>query len=654
MDQARFFIRRGLRRLLLRALGSAVMGSAVAFATVGDGVASAGESATAGVSLDTAAESSSCSNAHGGLTLQAKTVRSVGIAPLLVFFDATATTDSDTLRGAKNTFQDVNYIWSFGDKGISGTGTWAYGSNAGHNSKNAATGAVAAHLFVTSGSNTAYTVTVTAYDGVNTASCQLAVTAYDPAGAQGFPGNDTICVNNSSAGSGCPAGALMTSSGSFGAALRAYLASGKRVLFKCGDTFTTTGGYAIPGGITTASIGAYGGCQNTTSNRPVFENEGGGDSLSIGAVTDLRVSDIDLEGGASAQAFIAGGEPVVQLVGYNLKCHGFNGCYNVATSTQSGLINSVGVLSAAGYVSFWPDLGTTCINGSTTIYCGYGSYNQANYLNNTYNAFMGNLYNGSGTSGADETVRASVCRFCVWSNDTFENSLSPAAVLKIHNGNHNTITTWQGQYTEYLEISDNLFTGTSGAWMMENAPQNGAYDERLRYIVVERNLARMTDGQSTWAYASPVEYESIRNNVVYGPAGEATVGQCVIVARRSIEPAPTNIEVNNNTCYVPQTGNANLVGISLFNLSASFVENNLFYQSGSSNFRTIVGSAGTVSNNTDNSTLNPDMTNGSGSFSLLSDFLPRENYTGGAEVPVWYDALGVAWSPTWSLGAVKP
>ena len=53
-----------------------------------------------------------------------------GISPLLVFFDATGTTDS-AITGNTTAFQDVTYTWNFGDTGASGTDTWAYGSNPG-------------------------------------------------------------------------------------------------------------------------------------------------------------------------------------------------------------------------------------------------------------------------------------------------------------------------------------------------------------------------------------------------------------------------------------------------------------------------------------------------------------------------------------------
>ena len=56
---------------------------------------------------------------------------------------------------------------------------------------------MAAHLYVTTGVDTAYVATVTAHNGSNTASCQLGVTAYDPAGSHGFAGTKTTCVSAS-------------------------------------------------------------------------------------------------------------------------------------------------------------------------------------------------------------------------------------------------------------------------------------------------------------------------------------------------------------------------------------------------------------------------------------------------------------------------
>jgi hypothetical protein len=142
------------------------------------------------------AKPASCSDTEGPLSLRARAVRISGISPFLVFFDATGTTDS-SLTGKTTAFQDVSYSWNFGDSNASGTDTWDYGSNKGHNSRNSATGGVAAHLYITPGVDTAYTVTVTARNATNTASCQLGVTAYNPSGSNGFAGTKTTCVSAS-------------------------------------------------------------------------------------------------------------------------------------------------------------------------------------------------------------------------------------------------------------------------------------------------------------------------------------------------------------------------------------------------------------------------------------------------------------------------
>ncbi|HEY2635500.1 MAG TPA: Calx-beta domain-containing protein, partial [Steroidobacteraceae bacterium] len=289
----------------------------------------------------------SCTGTNGPLTLRASAVRDTGISPFLVFFDATGTTD--TSIGANRTaFQDVTYSWNFGDTGASGTDTWAYGSNKGHNSRNTATGGVAAHLYVTPGVDTAYVVTVTAHNGANTASCQLGVTAHDPAGANGFAGAKTTCVSASGTpvpgSGGCPAGAAALSTSSFNTALGS-LGSGKRVLFKCGDKFT--GDNATLNG-TTWSVGAYGGCEGTQTNQPIFNDSAGTGNYQLDispTAGDGRISDIYFNGNGSAGGAVAMAAGPTQTIPYqitlwNLQSSGNAAGYYWAQGAQWGLIGS--------------------------------------------------------------------------------------------------------------------------------------------------------------------------------------------------------------------------------------------------------------------------------------------------------------------------
>jgi hypothetical protein len=582
----------------------------------------------------------SCTGTNGPLTLRASAVRDTGISPFLVFFDATGTTDT-ALTGKTTAFQDVAYSWNFGDTGASGTDTWGYGSNKGHNSRNTATGGVAAHLYVTPGVDTAYVVTVTARNGTNTASCQLGVTAHDPAGANGFPGASTVCQASSGtpvAGSGgCPVGAAVLSSASESAAINTSM-NGKQILFKCGDTFS--GGANVGG--TKFSIGAYGGCQGSSSNRPIMH---GSFTIGTGTATDGRIADLDFEssgGYAITSGFPSGSNLNGPMTLYNLMSNGNDTSYYWAQGTQWGLVDSVMTGMGTKIGTFVNYAQNNSINGSG-----------APYNNINYQALLGNSFNGQGaTTGSSgiEVVRVSACRLCVIANNTFENANNVGAVLKLHNGNtYDTRPTWTGQYTELVEISDNWFGGTSGAQLVETSPQNGVTDERIRNLVVERNIfAGSKTGGGRQILVSAVN-ETLRDNVFDGTV--AGGGSGAQIAERGMEPQPQFVEFYNNTCY----GGGSCAAFSGTNFTApginSFAKNNLFYNSGTISNS---GSGNTISNNTANPASNPGFVDASGTFSLITDYKPTANYLGGTSVPVWSDALGLLWSTAWDLGAVHP
>jgi hypothetical protein len=602
-----------------------------------------------------------CPVTNGPLTLNVSTIRTSGISPFLVFFDATATTDT-SIAGNTTTFQDVHYTWNFGDSGASGTGTWAYGSNPGKNSKNTATGGVAAHLYVTPGLDSTYKVTVTAHDGTNTARCQLTVTAYDPAGEKGFARTKTTCVSASSkpipGSGGCPVGARALYTSSFNTALDTFhFGSGKRVLFKCGETFT--GDNASLSG-TTWSVGAYGGCEGTQTSRPVLRDSGASGELMVALASgDGRIADFDLEGngtGASAVGTPGSNSRIpYQITLDNLYSNGNNASYAWSQGAQWALVDSV----------------MTGMRTSIGTFVNYNENNPATWADNLFNnlnyqALLGNDFNGAGgtnNAAGQETVRISACRMCVIENNTIENANNIGATLKLHNGNTNgSVVTWTGVYTEFMEISDNWFGGTSGGQIVEIAPQNGGDDERLRNIVFERNLiSGTTGGQGGRQVLISAVNETARDNVFYMPGTSAQYPiYAVQIAQRGIEPVPRNVEVYNNTCYAPNSvATQTCIALnSVGNLGTpaidSFVRNNLFYiAAGAHSTVANAGVGNTISNNTASPSNNPAFTNGSGSFSVISDFRPTANYSAGANVPAWYDALGVPWAPSWDLGAVR-
>ncbi len=628
---------------------------------------SAAQSVTVSVASTTPVSGVACPVTSGPLTLKVSTVRTSGISPFLVFFDATSTTDT-SISGNTTTFQDVTYTWNFGDAGASGSGTWTYGANAGHNSKNTATGGVAAHLYVTSGTDTPYTATVTATDGTNTASCQVPVTAFDPAGANGFAGTKTTCVSASGTptpGSGdCPVGAAVLNTSSFNTALgSAYFGSGKRVLFKCGDTFS---GDNVTLTATTASIGAYGGCEGTQTGQPIFNDTAGSGAYQLDISPnsgDLRIADIYFNGngsGGGAVSMAAGPTQAIpyQVTLWNLQSTGNAAGYYWAQGAQWGLIGSTQLNSRDSIAVFL----NTNENNPT-------QWNGA-YPNLNYQAAIGNFVNGVGSAGGSgagiEAFRVSACRLCVFENNTIENANDIGGVFKMHNGNTNgSVATWTGIYTELVEISDNLFTGNSGGILSDIAPQNGGLDERLRNFVIERNLY----SASTTAWGGQLLLVSganmtLRDNVFYMPGPSSTIYP--ILGAQIAQRGAGNLltvqynEAYNNTCYAPNSQpNQTCIGFDTIGSRSapsinSVARNNLFYVPSRATGPTVdnTGTGNSVSNNTVTVTNNPGFTNGSGDFSLITDFKPTANYLGGLAVPVWYDTLGVPWAPTWDLGAM--
>src|SRR5258708_28743258 len=293
------------------------------------------------------------------------------------------------------------------------------------------------------------------------------------------------------------------------------------------------------------------------------------------------------------------------------------------------------------------------------------------YRNLDYQAAIGNFVNGVGSAGGSgsgiEAFRVAACRLCVFENNTIENANNVGGVVKLHNGNtYGSLPTWTGVYTELIEISDNLFTGNSGAIVSDIAPQNGGLDERVRNFATERNVY----SASTAAWGGELLLVSganmtLRDNVFYMPAQSSTIYAALgaQVAQRGSGNLLTvqYNEAYNNTCYAPNSQSTQTcIGFDTMGSRSapsinSVAKNNLFYVPSNATGPAVdnTGRGNTVSNNTATVTNNPGFTNGSGSFSLISDFKPTANYSGGMTVPVSGDALGVLWSPlTWDLGAV--
>ena len=576
------------------------------------------------------------SNSCGSVTASINPARTAGVAPLMVFFDATATTGTATSKP----FQDIEYRWDFGDPAgspVNGT-TWGTGSRAGVSSRNAATGPVAAHVFETPGT---YSVTLTATDGARAATKTVQITVDDPDLV--FSTTNTVCVSGTATFTGCPANAAHVTSSDFDQSLSNNIDTNKRVLFHRGETFTASASTNI-----TAngpwSVGAYGtGAKPQVNASGSFGNNG---VITVGnngtaSRKDGRIADLSMDGNGSAELIDMGG--------------GFDQLLLLRIdTTNSGdtniFLNSAILQYNSDTPHLWEQAGIVDCTASAPKTWGI-FFNAKNF------AFMGNDVRNDTGGSPSHTLRISLALNGVISNNTLGPGTSystDAHVLKLHGPCWACVSGTDGvptnSYTENVEISDNRFiagTGAGSNWTVAIAPQSSSDNEHLRNIIFERNWITAASYTSYELYIQAVNM-TVRNNLFNTSGGGG--GTAIYAEQRdSAAPAPTGLEIYNNTMYT-SAGNLDsgtpFIGLaSNVATGGATIVNNLGYAPAVSSASMIGGSSSdyTASNNTPNVKTSPNFF--AASPSSPSDFAIKAGsyaQNGGTTVPVYSDFFGTA------------
>jgi hypothetical protein len=447
---------------------------------------------------------------------------------------------------------------------------WSNGSTLG--SRNLATGPVASHVYENPG---VYTVALTATDGTNTVSNScVQIVVQDPGVV--FSGANTICVAATStptAGSGgCPAGANTAQQPNFVAAISSYALTGKRVLFKRGDTFTAASSARInstgPG-----IVGAFG-----TGVDPIVRMTGNTvilllSSANTPGINDWRVMDLELDGMSKlASVGIEADGGFNKFLALRLNIH----------DTQRGISAPISVLDYINANPSYPkhtifedwsilDSNITVIPGcnSSVEICDWRIYLAGKRITIQGN-FLDNL-----TTGGSHVIRNEYIGKGVISNNIIAHAGAGQASIKLHAMLWTQVSvanpTGLGTFTEQVVIADNKLIGANNPWTTTLGPQNDWRDERLRDIIVERNW--FTSGPGTQASLLVWAVDTtIRNNICDMTGG--IWHQCFVVTRRGAEPPPTNVRVYNNTIYSGSTGD--FIGVNIGGLATNVtVKNNL-------------------------------------------------------------------------------
>ncbi len=601
--------------------------------------------------------------------------RTSGVAPLSVFFDATGTTDSAT----KRPFHDLQYTWSFGD--TANGATWAYGSNPGKNSRNEASGPVAAHVFETPGT---YTITTNVTDDgihfyTNTKPITITVTDSNKV----FSGTNTICIAAKTepvAGAdGCPAGAEVHQLTSFSKAINTYALTGKRVLFKRGDQFDNSSTAHIihtgPG-----IIGAYGSISSPSPIVTSTVNAGilGLSSKSTPGIADWRIMDFELNGtnAGSNNTGISAAGTINQVLILRMNIHNTHGgvafladtldYWNAHSSPVHTMFDQLSIV----------DTSITAQTGGAGM---TGVFIEANRF-----TMLGTLIDD--TTQIEHVARFPYLNKAIISNNTLSRPAANKHVIKLHapvwcqtaSGqafyqpvcNYATDTkpttgvenTGNGtSYTQYVVISDNKLVPASGVAITVNiAPFSSFADNRLKDIIFERNW--MTGSAAATQYGvgiSGVNEMTARNHIL-DMSGANTWRTFFQANGGKACPPSDNIRIYNNTAYASDTSSGSIPVIFLNTASSTTnltVINNLMYfplsPKGGAIIWATMGTGYIATNNTTNALISPLFTNSTPV--VPSDFKPTTGSYAigtGTSVPVWSDFFQMPEPAKRDMGAV--
>jgi hypothetical protein len=632
--------------------GSTYKFTVEAINSVGNGAASPFSNIVAPL-FAPAACSSTTPVLSGGISLRADANRLSGAGPLAVFFDATQTTHA-TVRP----FHDIEYRWDFGDP--DGT-TWGYGSRAAVSTRNMATGPVAAHVFE-SPVGVPFNVILTAFDGTNTASCGMQITVDDP--NLQFPTTNTICFSNAVAGfTGCPTGANQITTANFTTAINTFQGTGKRLLFRRGDTFTAS----APGVIKAAGpgiVGAFG-----SGAKPIIRstNTSGALKLSdsfrpLATTADWRIMDleIDANGGAfpgSNGIDLLGG--MTQLTILRTDIHDAN----------MGFLLNISLLDIINAASPKAPIWDQIFLVDNTIKTGRGNY--AILASATRLALLWNQFFDTETFPNLHMVRTEFAQKAVISNNEFNKSRAGTTLLTLRAQDQlGTNSVPPGTFSEKLLVSDNKFVGTLNPNLLTIRYGTGGVKELLRDVIVERNWFVFGPGTS-YVGEMQASNATIRNNIYDTTLGSSSYIASLQIGTSGSDPIQNNVSVYNNTLY----SNAAINGFDFMDVQSAptnvSIINNLIYAplyTGNFNIAPGLGAGGTLLTNSSNAPAGGQIKNTDPKFTSVAPFNPANaKPTGtcgvgtpsyaicaGTSVPVWSDFFLTPQPATRTIGAVNP
>jgi len=596
----------------------------------------------------------------GDINTTATASRTSGTAPCYVHFDATNTTTSLGV----NAFRDVLYLWNFGD----GTSTWTYGTQASTsvNDRNLARGAVAAHVYETAGTYTAKVTPVYVDSGGTlsygtTEELVTTVTAADTT----YSGTNTICISTSGNFTGAPVGAQTFTETTVAAAYAHITADNQRILFRRGETWTANGDITL----------AYKGIQQdmfgASGDVPLFTVTHAAGTPSYGITGTFSTDDINYtmmnckwDGLVQRADGVNDTKIALTIINsaYPTLIDGHVLMLNVETDLMTEAFSSSAIRYKAVVNCNFHDF--TGYSGNVGIWSQLGSHF----------ALLGSRV--AGCEQIEHNVRTQGEPYSVYENNYLSQPgmLRPdhsfpkdKQIIALRGSTVSGFTTWTGVWTEFCIISDNEIDGgpLGTGLAVQVAPQSSSHDERIRDVIVERNLF-------TGDIANCITSEAIRctarNNLANG-----SMEGLFTVQFQSLTTSPipddnyglynslysTTSSIESMFVIYTATGSTNMTGTTIVN-NLGYAPSATQDAFSNSPAKTIAAAGPTTPVYTaSNNTSNAQLTGTVPGFTIpptatLSTWTPTSGYAvdGGTYVAVFEDFFGEARAPTYDIGGV--
>lgn len=429
-------------------------------------------------------------------------IETTGIAPCAIYFDAINDASGiiqPNIINNRKEYADLYYSWDFGDPN---SGNWPLTNTP----RNKDIGYTACHVYQNPGQ---YTVTINVKDqNGNIHQYTQDITILDPNIV--FSGEYTICVSSSGNFTGAPEGAFhLLTQNIFD--INTYLVSGKRVLLRRGDSWSSAANIVKSNIQGPVHLGAFGDAVNINEygiaeNNPIIQYSGSDPFLYLMNIKNWSIYDLHFIGSNRTNSAIETGRfGVENILQYQLEFEEFG------TST---------------YMVHWDCDGANkrwaLVNSKAYHNSGMIVYTGAEHL-----AVMGNLIYESDDTHAlrvFQSYKGVISHnYCHGSS---VHSSSGRHALKFHGPSESIINSTGGDQlnhrSQYTMVYDNIF-GTCGPWPVMIAPQDNWQDERLSDIQFEGNKI-LSDFGTGSDLSSPVQISlhvigdhiTVKNNIFDG------------------------------------------------------------------------------------------------------------------------------------------